>query len=747
MNFSQKIKKVPLSRRSVSFLLLGFLVFFLFSLPLPASAGVWDVVVGGLTAIPTLVILVGLAFTLLFSQTFAFISGALLNWVLSPNFVAISYTSPVDRGDLPGNPIIKIGLDITKSGVNLFLVLFLVYIAVAIALRMGGEGNAKKMLVRLILVALLVNFAPVLVGLIVDASNIVMNSTLAGVGTGFSDVLTQFSVWGNGLVSKLLRIPTFAGQMGLLAQVMVMVALNFAIGLALLLYAALFIFRYVVIWILVIFSPLAFVCWIVPPFKKYWDMWWSNLLEWSFIGAFLAYFLYLGAQAIRLLPTVYQQPITMPGFSSDVAGAFSQSLPYAVVLVFLYLGFTLGLQTSAMGAGAVIGLTKRSGKWVGGKAGDYLKRRVEESARVREAATKAVQWVEKSPWHGRLFLPDAARKYAQFRPAVDEAQKKASFQSSKELGYRMATNADSGINAVGNMMELIDRGDSQDLFDAYKTKYSKSKFDGRENKDIADSELYDVEEFRSKMGRYLQIALRSGKHNAVLRADPRLAKYAFNVLPGYSAEDLKDPVSGKLGTAKSAVEKATIEARRAHIGKWEREVVEDNDVVSAGLSKGTEFWSAIDTQVKKGQETSLKTIDRLFTNFINSRPGMAHATENDIDTAWEAFEKTYKDKYGPGMKGYFEAVRKEGGDGRFMARGWRRGDYTEPGGPTPAGGGGTGGGGTGGGGTGGGGSTPDRGGQGTAGQRPIGGPGVRARAGRRKTSTRPTAGGATGMTP
>lgn len=80
MDFFQRvkssIKKISL-KRGASFVLLGFSILLLFSLPLSTSAGAWDVIVGGLTAIPSLLFTVALAFILLLSQVFAFISGGL----------------------------------------------------------------------------------------------------------------------------------------------------------------------------------------------------------------------------------------------------------------------------------------------------------------------------------------------------------------------------------------------------------------------------------------------------------------------------------------------------------------------------------------------------------------------------------------------------------------------------------------------------------------------------------------------
>ncbi len=130
----------------------------------------------------------------------------------------------------------------------------------------------------MILIALLVNFAPVLVGLIVDASNIVMNYFLKGIEQGIANFLTQASEMGGGILSRLLGLVTF--QTSEIARAFIMVILNFATGAALLLYAILFMFRYIAIWTIVILSPLAFVAWILPATKKFWDMWWNQLIQW-----------------------------------------------------------------------------------------------------------------------------------------------------------------------------------------------------------------------------------------------------------------------------------------------------------------------------------------------------------------------------------------------------------------------------------------------------------------------------------
>ncbi len=117
---------------------LGLSIFFSLFLPLPAGAvlpAVGALLGIGLSALQGVGIVLAIyAFIDIISIVFVNISGALLNWVTSPGFVSISYSNPTGPN---GNLIVGIGLDITKSFVNLALVVILVYIAVAIALKLG----------------------------------------------------------------------------------------------------------------------------------------------------------------------------------------------------------------------------------------------------------------------------------------------------------------------------------------------------------------------------------------------------------------------------------------------------------------------------------------------------------------------------------------------------------------------------------------------------------------------------------
>lgn len=296
----------------------------------------YDFLIGAVTFIPMVTIALVLVVAVALANLLAAFSGLILNWVLSPDFINWSYTNPAT------NPIVAIGLNITQPFVNMILILVLVFIALATILRLAGY-EIQKLLPTFIIVALLVNFAPVLCGLIVDATNIVMNFFIKEI-TGGKQLISMFKALGDVLVGGI-SWQTFKAtkQIEIVLQLVVLIVVNLSLFLILLLFALLFMIRYMAIWLLVILSPLAFACYILPVTKKIFNLWWEHFIQWSIIGVTMGFFLYLADQFATLNPTLPP--------AEGLGGAI---LPPLFPLLFLYLGFLFGLQTSAIGTSTII---------------------------------------------------------------------------------------------------------------------------------------------------------------------------------------------------------------------------------------------------------------------------------------------------------------------------------------------------------------------------------------------------------
>ena len=118
------------------------------------------------------VALIRFAGTVLLSITGALVGLAamLLGWVTSPGFMGVSFTGT-------DNIMVTNGWRVVRDLTNMFIVLGFVVIGIATILRIR-EYEARKILIPLIAIALLVNFSRVFCGLIIDGSNIIMDHFL-----------------------------------------------------------------------------------------------------------------------------------------------------------------------------------------------------------------------------------------------------------------------------------------------------------------------------------------------------------------------------------------------------------------------------------------------------------------------------------------------------------------------------------------------------------------------------------------
>lgn len=316
-----------LNKKTVFLVLLLALLFAL----LPAGQAraqlgfVADLVAGLVTFLPAASISAVLLVAGHIAALLAAFGGVVLNWVLSPSFVQWSYTNPAN------NQLIELGLNITRPLANLLLVVFLVVIALSIALRIGEYGS-KKTFVKLLVVALLINFSHVFAGLIVDAGNIVMNFFIQAITGGTHLTNTLGAIWQT--IGGAISFSTFkiTSQLDIVLQLVVIAVLNFALALVLQLWALIFALRYIMIWLLVILSPLAFAAWILPSkaTQKIWNLWWNTFISWVIIGVNAVFFLYLADQFSILNPTM-----APPG---TLGGAI---LPAILPLVVYWAGFVI----------------------------------------------------------------------------------------------------------------------------------------------------------------------------------------------------------------------------------------------------------------------------------------------------------------------------------------------------------------------------------------------------------------------
>ena len=236
---------------------------------------------------------------------------------------------------IQNSALVQSGWHFVAGLANLFLILIFVAIAIAYILKIE-TFQAKKALPKLIIVALLLNFSLVFVGILVDISRILFNTVLAGnetlitdfinvLGLDIKNIFTQLFLWLVLLVG--LWVIPFIGPFSQLFFAILMLSgyftniitwifqiiCSFMISAVFFLYIFLFAARVFVIQLLAIISPFAFVCMILPQTQKWWDEWLKHLLQWTFLGIVLLFFLAIGLRAAHeLVPPggLTVQPVT-----------------------------------------------------------------------------------------------------------------------------------------------------------------------------------------------------------------------------------------------------------------------------------------------------------------------------------------------------------------------------------------------------------------------------------------------------
>lgn len=318
---------------------------------------------------------------------------ALVTWALYAIVVAlmgwlkiIALSVPVIPSDVGA---VQAGWEVTRNLANMGFILILVFIGLATILRIK-EYEAKKLLPTLIIVALLINFSPVIVGFVVDISNIVSNFFLnmgswENIGESFLMVLEYF-----GRVFTILT--TFDNVWAIIGHVVGIIILGIVLILFFgysawiyLLVAALLVARIIALWVLMILAPLAFLFYVLPAGRKLAREWWQQLIQWSIIAIPIGFFLFLSFEVIKATTQIqgFFHADTLKGnvegvelggeidfgnLTGELADALGIMLVPLISIVMLHIGYKLSRRYMPEAANQIIGGIEKGFKMAAGVA-------------------------------------------------------------------------------------------------------------------------------------------------------------------------------------------------------------------------------------------------------------------------------------------------------------------------------------------------------------------------------------------
>ncbi len=317
-------------------------------------------------------------------------------WAASGLFnyaVAISISNQA----IGSSGIVNSGWAITRDFANLFFIFILLYIAIATILQISGYG-IKELLVKVIIVALLVNFSLVFTKVIVDSSNIfalefynkinaqpdkrikksddvipakdISAAFVSGLKmqTVFNDETDNFGKGGKDATLMQITIITLGGSALLLVVAFVLFAGAF-----------MFVIRTVILWILMILAPLAFAAMALPKTKEYATKWWKTLFDQAFFAPAFLFMFYLVAKIIQsdgLKGVMGSSQTGFAGMITNNGQNVNINLIMQFVILIILMLASLTIAKSMGGAAATKGISMASGakKWGQGYAGRVSKR-------------------------------------------------------------------------------------------------------------------------------------------------------------------------------------------------------------------------------------------------------------------------------------------------------------------------------------------------------------------------------------
>lgn len=195
-----------------------------------------------------------------------------------------------------GVPTVSQGWVIIRDLCNMFFILILLVIAFATILRVESY-SAKRLLPKLLIMAVLINFSKTIFGLLIDFSQVIMltfvNAFKEGGGWFIQMFQTQFLLKiREGMKANSTEefavtqwSTAIAIIMGVLAAIITLITITVLL--------VVLVFRVVMLWIYTILSPLVFFGFAFPPLQKYTGRIWEDFVKQLIIGPMLAFFIWL----------------------------------------------------------------------------------------------------------------------------------------------------------------------------------------------------------------------------------------------------------------------------------------------------------------------------------------------------------------------------------------------------------------------------------------------------------------------
>jgi hypothetical protein len=259
--------------------------------------------------------------------------------------------------------VIYPGWVVIRNVCNIFFIVGLIAIGLGTLFRVESY-QYKHLLVQLILAALLVNFSLVIGQAILGVADTVQSQFLP------SNVGVIRSLAKNLMLAYRSDISIYGGvsfaDTGYFANTVkpfFFLILSFGSFMVFLAIGAYLAIRIVMLWILLLISPVAYAAGVLPQTSKYRTEWWTTFLKYAFFTPIMAFFLNMAAvmvdasQTNPILKRIMSNPAEIGG--NNIAAFVVSVASNVLLLVFLLVGLKVAEQASIFGASSISSFAKK----------------------------------------------------------------------------------------------------------------------------------------------------------------------------------------------------------------------------------------------------------------------------------------------------------------------------------------------------------------------------------------------------
>jgi hypothetical protein len=347
-----KVKNI-LKLRS-RFLLSLLLIAAAISTPLySANAGVGDWVTDAALKVIYIVVYMLGAIVLWILSFYVMFGAWLVDVMLEPSI----YTTVLDINSGP----LMVGWTVIRDFANTFFIFILLLIAFSTILRIQ-KYSVKAFLPKFIIAIFLINFSALIAAVIIDFGQVFMYEIKGWLGAfgGNNGAMGNLTSMIDGLVDDYGLIPG-KGGFSIENTTGVVFAVVFAaiMGSVYIMLAGFLLIRLVVLAILIVLSPIAFIGIILPGLNSQVGTWWKKIFEYSLFGPIFIFFVFLASEMSSSLGTY------TPSTPNDLAGLsylVTLIVPYCVSIAMLLAVIPVTKQLGIAGTGALMGGAMGVGK-------------------------------------------------------------------------------------------------------------------------------------------------------------------------------------------------------------------------------------------------------------------------------------------------------------------------------------------------------------------------------------------------